>query len=250
MKICKYCGTKVQDSQNECPGCHAIEFYRVVEYDDQAVDLPKKGPSFFKALRMAPKNIRLVLYVSVLAVLLLLAVNFRQHIKPDSGIVRETKIVNFGFKDIGELATQEVYYTEVDSVEKYRKLFNFDFSIPGTKATCIFSIDGKIKAGIAFQDIGYEIDDENRIVNVNLPEAKVLSNELDFNSVVIWYENKNILNPKSSRDANEMYTELAQKAEAKAIDNGLLKKAVENAETIIISLCKQQLPDYEVVFKR
>ena len=34
MKICKYCSTRVEDSNIKCPACGAEDFYHVIEHNE------------------------------------------------------------------------------------------------------------------------------------------------------------------------------------------------------------------------
>ena len=62
----------------------------------------------------------------------------------------ESKSTKFGFKDIGELATQSAYVTEVNVTEDARELFGLE--IPFTQSKTIFSYDVVVKAGIDFSE--------------------------------------------------------------------------------------------------
>ncbi len=189
--------------------------------------------------------------IVVCAILLSLAIVYIvfQFLKPAPAMILETKTTDFGFKDIGELTTQSAFYTEILSQESYRQLFNTGFNIPGTKASKIVSFDGIIKAGIDFKDISYSINDDTHTVYITMPEAMILSNELDHNSVKVWSEKLNVFNPTSFEATNEVYRTIENQAKEKAIENDLLLYASNNAKTLIKGMCKSVLPEYEVVFQ-
>lgn len=58
------------------------------------------------------------------------------------------KTAKLTFEDIGELATQSAYCTEIEMIEDGQKAFGFD--VPFTQAKQIYSYDVEIKAGYDF----------------------------------------------------------------------------------------------------
>lgn len=208
----------------------------------------RRNESLFALLKKAPKKIKIILAVMLVIILALVAVKMLQVFMPPSEPIVETKVTELGFKDIGELVTQAAFYTEIVHESNYRKLFNTDINIFGTKSSIIASLDGVIKAGLDFAAIVYAIDDEKQEVSIKLPEAKVLSNEVDHDSLQVYDEKQNLFNPQSFIIINETYKRVEEAAEKKAIDNGLLLDAIENAKKLIVGMCKQVLPGYKVVF--
>ena len=209
----------------------------------------RNNSSFFKLLHLAPSKLKIVFSFLIIFSFILFSLLLFRFFSPTSATVITAKTTDFGFKNIGELATQEAYYTEIISQESYRELFNTGLNIPLTKASMIVSIDGVIKAGIDFEKITYRIDDDKHIVFIVLPDAKVLSNEPDPDSVRVWSETLNIFNPSSFESSNEVFRTIKSQAEENALEKGLLINAQENAKALISSMCKTVLPDYEVAFQ-
>lgn len=141
-----------------------------------------------------------------------------------------SEVIKSKLSDIGELATEEYSYTGVERFEKSKGWKIFDFL---TKASFICSYDGTIKAGINFKDVDVAKNDTTKIITVTLPEAKILSSELDEKSFKLYDEKKNIFNPFGMDDMNDMITELKANGEASAIEKGLLERADKNAERLI-----------------
>lgn len=247
MKICKYCATKAEDNITRCLGCGSEEFYYIVDDDSANVNKPHK-PSLIKFLKMAPKKIRIAVAIGCVLLVFLASLNIYQHFHPDLGPVYDTEGLKLGFKNIGELATQAGYYTEIVSEEDYRQFFNTNLNVPGTKRHVIVSYNGVIKAGIDFEKIEFEVDKEAKMIKIRLPEVKVLSNALDHNSMKVWYEQLNVFNPSTHGATNELYLKLEESGEEHAIENGLLTNAIMNAKTIIENVCRGQLPEYRVEF--
>lgn len=170
--------------------------------------------------------------ILAIAVVLALVFVYRNYSSSDS---KTTKI---GFENIGELATQVAYCSEVNITEASRELFGA--KIPFTQSKYIYSYDVEIKAGLDFTQIEYDIDEENSIIKVELPEIRVLSVEINTDSFKLYHEQESIFRQISMEENNEALTTLQQTAEKDAIANGLLDNARSNAETILESFFAQE----------
>ncbi|MBF7097797.1 DUF4230 domain-containing protein [Alkalibacter mobilis] len=162
-------------------------------------------------------------------------------------ITSGSQTTEIGFENIGELATQSAYCTELNVTDKSRDLFGV--TIPFTQSVYMYSYDIIIKAGYDFEDIKWD-ENENRI-EVTLPKAKILSNEIDLDSFKIYHEKESIFTKISMAENNEAIQKLKQKAEKDAIENGLLENARNNVETILTGFFGNvyDLKKYEIIFK-
>ncbi len=140
-------------------------------------------------------------------------------------------IIKAGLADIGELATEEYYYTGVESFDSSKSYKGFN--IPLTTTRFIYSYDGVIKAGIDFTGIEVEKDDLKKLIVVHLPKSKILSSEIDENSFKLYDEKQSIFNPLSVSDVNDTIRDLKAKAEADAEKKGVLERADKNAVKLI-----------------
>lgn len=145
------------------------------------------------------------------------------------------EIIRSGLNDIGELATEEYYFTQVETYDstKSAQLFNITFDLPLTRTKFIYSYDGVIKAGVDFTKIEVEKDDLKRVITVTLPKSYILSTEIDFDSFELYDEQQSIFNPVSVKDVNDTNRSMIQTAEKDALAKGLLERADKNAETLI-----------------
>ena len=173
------------------------------------------------------------LLLIVIIVLLIIAVSLglRSKFSTDG---TSTKL---GFEDIGELATQSAYCTEVQVTEDSRKLFGM--TIPFTQSKYIYSYNIVIKAGLDFSAITWDVQDST--IRVNLPEIKVLSNEIDMDSFKIYHEDESIFQQITLEENNRALMELKERAETDALANGLLEQARANAETILTAFFFKRL---------
>lgn len=160
-----------------------------------------------------------------------------------------SKTVNLGLKDIGELATQAGYFTSVQVIKGSRQLLGYD--IPLTQNKFVFSYDGIIKAGLDFGAIELNVDDVSHQITVSLPEVRILSIEIDESSFESFDETNNIFNPLGLGDVNVSLIELKDETRENAISNGLLENARSNAEILIRGFLAGtfDLKEYSIIFE-
>lgn len=191
------------------------------------------------------KNLLLVSLVVILICITIIAAMLIQNRKNQV----ESRTVAFGLKDMGELATQAGYFTNVQSSTSNRQLFGLD--IPFTTSKYIYSYDGVVKAGLDFSKIEVQVDDANRTVTVKLPEIEILDVNIDNNSLKIYDESQSIFTPLRISDVNDAQIELKEQVRQTAIDNGILDEARQNAKTIISGFLAgtMDLKNYTVQFE-
>ena len=160
-----------------------------------------------------------------------------------------SRTVRLGLKDMGELATQAGYFTNVQVLEDSKQLFGHN--VPLTKSKYIFSYDGIIKAGFDFQELEMQVNEITRTIHVTLPEAKILNCEIDENSLQIYDATQSIFTPLSITDINESMIELKETVKTDAVNNGILENARENAKLLIRGFLAGcfDLQEYTVEFR-
>lgn len=156
------------------------------------------------------------------------------------------KTTKLGFEDIGELATQECRTTQVNATKAAQEIFGVQ--IPFTQSQYIYSYDVTIKAGYDFSAITWDV--QGTTITVHLPEAQVLSCELDLDSFQVYYEKESVFRPITLEETNQDMTNLKANAQNDAIANGLLDNARENAETLLTAFFAQayDLNEYTLTF--
>lgn len=143
-------------------------------------------------------------------------------------------LIQSEIKDIGELATIEYMYTNAAKFENPKKVFGVD--VPFTTKSFIAMWDGVIKAGILIDEVGVEIDDRAKEIVILMPEAKILSHDIDRENVKTLDEKDGFFNPVKVEDVREFDAVCEAEMEKRAIENGVLEKALENAKGIIEKL--------------
>jgi hypothetical protein len=136
---------------------------------------------------------------------------------------------------ISEIYTYEDEYTQMRSVDDHR--FSEDSMIPQiinnlTKNNVTLMADGVVKVGYDFSDIQVRTDDEDGVIYVTIPTAKVTENYIKCNTVKC-YETNNILNPIEFEQYSEIIDEMMVNGLKDAEENGIYEKADKNLEILI-----------------
>ena len=157
----------------------------------------------------------------------------------------ETK--QLGFQNIGELATQIAYCTEVNLTDSSVQLWGWD--VPFTQSKYIYSYDVAIKAGYDFSKIEWTVNRSTGKISVFLPEAIIISAEINPESFEVYHEKESAFNQINLEDNNEALIKLREDALNTAIDNGLLENARANAEVLITAFLRSDYPQDKYVIE-
>lgn len=197
-----------------------------------------KAKIFFNWLRKLPK------YVKWIGLTIIFIVIIGTGIKYLKSIEHEETVLNFGFKDVGELVTQEWYGRILQDSSKDRKLFN-KISIPFTNSRIIFSLDVEVTAGLDFREIEYEQINEN-VIKIKLPKAKIYKYYQVPNTFKAYLDDESLFTNITSKERHELEDEVVEKGKQTALDSGLLEKANKNAKIIIEQMVKAQNKNFEI----
>ena len=161
-------------------------------------------------------------------------------------------LLDFGFRDVGFLVTQEWYGKMLEVSSKDRKLFD-TISIPFTESKIIFSMDIEVLAGINFEKIEYKIIEENKKkkIIISLPHSVIYKKYPVDGTFESYLESESWFTNINSKDQQKLRDNITQEGEKKAIESGILNKADENAKRIITNMIKanKSTKDYEIEFK-
>lgn len=133
--------------------------------------------------------------------------------------------------NIGQLCTAEYGFTHVERVDSSREIKGF--TIPFTTSTFIYSYDGTIMAGIDFTKIQIDKNDAEEEITIILPEADIISSDVDQDSFKLYDEKNNIFNPINVTEVADSFSDLKESEEKRAVEEGLLDKAKENALVLV-----------------
>lgn len=190
------------------------------------------------------KLVQLLFAVAVIIIAVLLVL-----VSTGTVSLRTSDTVDFGMKNIGELATQAAYCTNVQVIENAKELFGH--AVPLTKSKYIYSYDCVLKAGVDFAEIEITVDEPTHTISVKMPKAKILSNEIDMESMKVYDESRSVFSPLKMEDIDGSLAALKKESEDKAVSNGILKNAEENAKTLVTNFISNayDLTQYTLVFE-
>lgn len=204
----------------------------------------KKKKSFSKLIKKVPFAVKAVVVIIIASLLIVVGTLIPNN--PDS----EETVLNFGFKDVGELVTQEWYGRILEDCPKDRKLFNI-LSIPFTKSRLIFSLDVEVLASVNFEEIEYDISNTNEKVTITLPHSKVYKAYEVQHSFKAYLDEESWFSNINAIQQQELKDKIVEKGKKQALKSGILKKADENAKNIIRNMVRtnENTEKYEVEFK-
>lgn len=157
-------------------------------------------------------------------------------------------VIKTEINNIGELATVEYLYTDAGKFEDPKTVLGIN--VPFSTKSFIAKWDGCIKAGIQIDKIIIDVDDKNQEIIIYMPKAEILSHEIENDSIETLDEKDGLFNPIKIEDVREFDKISKDAMEERAIENGILTKAAENAKDIIKKLLSDDLTQgYTIQFK-
>ena len=197
-----------------------------------------------KVFNLTNKLLNKILLMLVIVLLIFIIINQNN----TSTKTISSKTTKLNFYEISELITIVSYSTEIGELKEHREILNI--KIPFSDSSLIYQYDTTIKAGIDFSKITYNINHQDQIIDITLPEAYIISSDLDYDSYHIYHESESLFTNLSSEDINKSKIVLLENAERNAIDNGILKQAIENAKNHILIMIKNiaDIKDYQIKY--
>ncbi|BAL00687.1 hypothetical protein OBV_34880 [Oscillibacter valericigenes Sjm18-20] len=140
---------------------------------------------------------------------------------------------------ISELASVSWSYTNMAQFESSNAFYGM--TLPFTTKKFILTYDGEIKAGV---DLGKALVDVSGMeVTVHLPDAEILSHQIDESSVEVFDETTSIFNPFTVEDFTAFQADQKAAMEKKALAKGLLDESREKAIDSVSLLLDASLPE-------
>lgn len=140
---------------------------------------------------------------------------------------------------IRELASVSYQYTNMAQFENSGNFYGL--TIPFTTKRFILTYDGVIKAGVDLSQAKISVSGSR--VAVTLPPAKILSHQLDEDSVELFDQRTSIFNPFTIEDFTAFQAEQKAVMEEKALQQGLLDQAQAQASDTVRLLLSAALPE-------
>ena len=145
-----------------------------------------------------------------------------------------SETVESSLREVRELTTLKYHYKNIASFENAQEFQGF--KLPFTTKKFIYTYEGDINAGIDLEDARVSVNNQAKTITVNLPESKILSHDIDENSVKFFDEKNSIFNPLELEDFSNFRKEEEAKVEKEAIEKGLLEESQKNAKKAVEEL--------------
>ena len=140
----------------------------------------------------------------------------------------DTVVLQNQLSEIRELATVTYAYTNMAQFESSNDFYGV--KIPFTT-----------KAGVDLD--GAEVSVSGTTVTITLPEAEILSHEIDEDSMEVFDEKTSIFNPFTVEDFTSFQSDQKAAMEENALSRGLLAEARAKAVSSVEQLFAAALPD-------
>ena len=151
----------------------------------------------------------------------------------------DTVVLQNQLSEIRELATVTYAYTNMAQFESSNDFYGV--KMPFTTKSFILPYDGTVKAGVDLD--GAEVSVSGTTVTITLPEAEILSHEIDEDSMEVFDEKTSIFNPFTVEDFTSFQSDQKAAMEEKALSRGLLAEARAKAVSSVEQLFAAALPD-------
>jgi hypothetical protein len=139
---------------------------------------------------------------------------------------------------VGELTSVKLTYTGLLEYD--------DEGIPiVTKSNFLMTYKAKARVGIDLEDVKVKVDNDEKIVYLDIPKARILDVKIDPASISYYDSKFALFNLNEKEDANQAQI-LAEKNAYKEINNmGVLESADEQTLTLIKGILQNAVPsDY------
>ena len=140
-------------------------------------------------------------------------------------------IVESSLKEVKELTTLKYHYKNIASFESSQQFQGI--KLPFTTKSFLYTYEGDINAGVDLDQAKVNVDENNKIITIKLPKAKVLSHDIDEDSIMVFDEKNSVFNPMELEDYTNFRKEEEAKVEKEVIKKGLLKKASKQTNKAI-----------------
>ena len=146
-------------------------------------------------------------------------------------------------KDIAELMTYSHEYYGTSSITDKREIL--DVEIPGTEHEIKMTYGGVIKVGYNLDDVKVDVDNNRKLIKIELGEQIIDNNLPEENVETI--ERNNVFNQIRSDEVTKELVKIKSHEYIEAMRLGVKDKARENAEKIISDKLTD-IEGYEVKF--
>lgn len=137
--------------------------------------------------------------------------------------------------EISELATLHHHYRKNANYQDAKKLLEYmpDWRINKSVKEFMLIYQGDVKLGYDLKDIKIHVDAITRTISIYLPEPKILSHSIDFESIQVFFEKNGWFNDIKFEDFKQFFVAEQKKYEEENNEE-LKSRAREHAKKIIL----------------
>ncbi len=180
--------------------------------------------------------VRLIIALVVVAGVALAGVRIGAEFAKEPDPVITAELIGQQLTSAQELVSVDYRYTNMGKYEN--RLDFYGWPVPFTSKSFIVSYDGIIKAGVDLSQVRVNVNETVKAVTVTLPESKIVSHEIPEDTIEVFDENDNLFNHITIDDYTGFAHDQKAAVEQKAIDNGLLTAASEQAREAVETLLR------------
>ena len=202
----------------------------------------RKGGGFARGVRKWRRRFLVLIGVLLLLFGAFLYGRFRQ-IESRGGLIQESEPVISShllmeyLRNVQDLVTVEYHYMRSNTYENSRELGGWSIPFTSKKFSVVFC--GVIKSGVDMSRIRVEVNDEEKRIDITLPEAHIVSHEIPEDNIVVVGESSSIFNPLTIDNYNAFTREQKAAVEQEAVDEkGILDDARDKAAEAVEALLK------------
>lgn len=182
-----------------------------------------------KAHNKSKVKIIIILILALLIAGAIYGISRNMQVEEKTAITSE--LVESTVREAKELTTTKYHYKNIASYENSQEFYGV--RVPFTTKRFIYTYAGVINAGVDLDQVEARVDDENKIIEIKLPEAKILSHEIDEDSVMMFDEKESVFNQLKLEDFSTFRSEEKTKVETEAVEKGLLTEANDQSKKAV-----------------
>lgn len=147
----------------------------------------------------------------------------------------DSTTIGASFNEIAELATEEYAFSDVGKFDQ-EGLQIAGLKVPFTDRNFLVTYSGRVTAGLRNAgSVETQVDDTAKTLTITLPAVEVLDSHIDAHSVEVYDQTMNPINQLRVSDVTEFIANREDTARDKAVAEGLLDRAREHAEQLMLS---------------
>lgn len=147
----------------------------------------------------------------------------------------DSTTIGASFTEIAELATEEYAFSDVGKFDQ-EGLQIAGLKVPFTDRNFLVTYSGRVTAGLRNAgSVETQVDDTAKTLTITLPAVEVLDSHIDAHSVEVYDQTMNPINQLRVSDVTEFIANREDAARDKAVAEGLLDRAREHAEQLMLS---------------